>query len=92
MSKERKVVIEVQRLEEGCYLATSPDIPGMVVEADTIEIFILEIFSVAGTILQMTEPDALLQGIVYELQEVGATAAGEQQPRVVAPASIFAAA
>ena len=40
----------------------------------------------------MTEPNGLFQGIVYELHEVGSTVAGEQQPRVVAPASMFAAA
>ena len=92
MSNERVVAIEVQRLKEGCFLATSPDIPGMVVEADTVEILILEICSVAGTMLEMTEPDALLQRIVYDLQEVGNAAAGALQPRVVAPASMFAAA
>ena len=55
MSKKRVVRIEVQRLEEGCLLATSPDLPGMVVEADAIEVLILEMFSVAGEMLQMTE-------------------------------------
>ena len=45
-----------------------------------------------GTMLEMTEPDALLQRIVYDLQEVGNAAAGALQPRVVAPASMFAAA
>ena len=65
MSNARVVVIEVQRLEEGYYLATSPDIPGMVeVEGDTIETFIPEIFSVAVTMQQMTETDALRQGTV----------------------------
>ena len=92
MSNERVVAIEVQRLEEGCFLATSPDIPGMVVEAESVEVFILEILSVAGTMLQMAEPGTSLQSIVYELQEVGTTAAGAQQARVVAPASMFAAA
>ena len=36
----------------------------LMVEAETIEIFILEIFSVAGTMLQMADPKALPQSIL----------------------------
>ena len=89
MSNKRIVNVEVQRLEEGCFLATSPDLPGMVVEGDTIEVLILEIFSVAGEMLEMTEGARLNPEIVYELYERGGQAKAARQPRVIAPASIF---
>ncbi len=95
MSKKRVVRIEVQRLGglgglgESCLLATSPDLPGLVVEADTIEVLILEMCSVAGEMLQMTEQDGLPLEVVYELHESGEEPNADRQPYVMAPASIF---
>ena len=32
-----KLPLEIQLLEEGCYLATSPALPGFLVQAETVE-------------------------------------------------------
>ena len=32
-----KLPVEIQLLEEGCYLATSPALPGFLVQAETVE-------------------------------------------------------
>jgi predicted RNase H-like HicB family nuclease len=32
-----QITLQIERLPEGCYLGTSPDLPGLIVQADTAD-------------------------------------------------------
>ena len=70
MSKRVTINLDIERLPEGYFLATSTDVPGLVAQAKTFEEVVEIAEDLARTLLhaQKKVPDSPTQRIFYPLQ------------------------